>query len=209
MALQILQQQQGSVRILALNGRLDTETAADLELTIQDLIGAGERHFVIDLDAISYVSSAGLRVLLMLAKELDAGRGSLRLAGLSSAVAQVFDVAGFTAMFAIFLDRATALYDHPQATADPELAVAAAKLLRAQSRSTSDETAQAAQELAQRAARLLGVEPPKSVPPSKSRKAPPAKPQPFKTTNPPATRTQAPATSGLIGKLRHLFGGKR
>ncbi len=210
MALQIHQQQQGGVRILALSGRLDTETAADLELTIQDLMTAGERHFVMDLDGISYVSSAGLRVLLMLAKQLDAGRGSLRLAGLSAAVAQVFDVAGFTAMFAIFPDRAAALNDHPDASPDPALALAAGKLLGTGSpvSAPSDGANRDANELAHHAAKLLGAQPPPKTPPA-------SKPRSTATVKPQAAvarPSQAPPNSpapGLIGKLRHLFGEKR
>ena len=76
MAFAIEQEQQGAVRILALSGRLDTETSADLELALQDLQAAGANHFLIDMAEIGYVSSAGLRVLLALAKQLDGGRGS-------------------------------------------------------------------------------------------------------------------------------------
>ena len=76
MAIQIEQEQVGSVRVLELSGRLDTETAVDVELALQDLLAAGEREFLIDLSGIGYVSSAGLRVLLSLAKHLDGGKGS-------------------------------------------------------------------------------------------------------------------------------------
>jgi len=49
MTIEIRQEQQGEVRILALSGRLDTETSADLELALQDLQADGATHFVIDL----------------------------------------------------------------------------------------------------------------------------------------------------------------
>jgi len=109
MTIEIRQEQHGDVRLLALSGRLDTETAADLELALQDLQADGASHFVIDLADIGYVSSAGLRVLLALAKQLDGGRGSLKLCALNEAVRQVFDVAGFSRMFAIFPNRDAAL----------------------------------------------------------------------------------------------------
>ncbi len=95
MGLEIAQELEGAVRILALRGRLDTDTSADLELAMQDLLGAGERVFLIDLREVGYVSSAGLRVLLAVAKKLEGSKGSMRLCGLNPAVAQVFDVAGF------------------------------------------------------------------------------------------------------------------
>src|SRR6185369_17648506 len=118
MAFAIQQEQQGAVRILALSGRLDTETSADLELALADLQAAGATHFLIDMADIGYVSSAGLRVLLSLAKQLDGGKGSLRLCGLNAAVTQVFDVAGFSKLFAIFPDRVAALPKVVQGRAD-------------------------------------------------------------------------------------------
>ena len=104
MALEIRDEPVGEIRVLSLVGRLDTDTAADLELAVQDLIDAGAKDFLVDLSGVGYVSSAGLRVLLMLGKSID-GKGSLRLCGLNPTVRQVFDVAGFTQLFAISANR--------------------------------------------------------------------------------------------------------
>lgn len=101
MALDINQDDQGSVKILTLIGRLDTETAPDFELAAHDLLEAGARHFVVDLGQISYVSSAGLRVLLALAKKVE-GQGVLRLASLQPVVKEVFEKSGFARLFQIF-----------------------------------------------------------------------------------------------------------
>src|SRR5215468_2382102 len=109
MTIAIEQEEQGDFRVLALSGRLDTETSADLELALSDLQAAGANRFIIDLANIGYVSSAGLRVLLALAKQLDGGRGVLRLCSLNGSVQEVFDVAGFSRMFAIFPTRDAAL----------------------------------------------------------------------------------------------------
>ena len=108
MALDIRQEQVGEVHVLVLSGRLDTDTSADLELVVQDLLQEGAKSFVVDLAGVGYVSSAGLRVLLMLGKSVD-GKGGLRLSGLNATVKQVFDVAGFTQLFAIFANRDAAL----------------------------------------------------------------------------------------------------
>lgn len=114
--MEIVQETLGAVQVLAPSGRLDTDSSADFELAVQDLLGADARHFVVDLANISYVSSAGLRVLLMLGKSVD-GKGSLRVAGLNPQVKQVFDIAGFTKLFAMYADREAALAGHPQADA--------------------------------------------------------------------------------------------
>lgn len=146
MALAIGEERVGSTCLLVLDGRLDTETSADLELAVQDLLQAGERRFVIDLAGVGYVSSAGLRVLLMLAKTVD-GNGSLRLAALNPTVRQVFDVAGFTPLFVIHADRAGALGS--EARAAPANAAAA-------SNATGDAAAVRHADVAGQAAALLG-----------------------------------------------------
>ena len=216
MAIEIRQEEVGEVRVLALSGRLDTETSADLELALQDLQGAGAAHFVIDLGDIGYVSSAGLRVLLALAKQLDGGRGSLKLCALNEAVGQVFDVAGFSRMFAIFPDRDAALGAAAPAPAkapakaapEPGLAQRAASLLGAGESATATDPSSAA--LAGSAAQLLGVkraakpgaEATKPRPAPKAKAAPPSappKPQP----------DAAGAAPGVLGKFRNLFGNKK
>jgi stage II sporulation protein AA (anti-sigma F factor antagonist) len=147
--------QVGAVSIVAPEGRLDTGSASDLELALSDLETAGSRHFLIDLAGISYVSSAGLRVLLMLAKRVD-GSGSLRLAGLNPQVQQVFDIAGFTKIFRIFPDRAAALRDHPAAAeSGPPLGRLAATLMGA--RVDPPPSNPAEQAVAAAAADLLGA----------------------------------------------------
>ena len=157
MALEIREEVVDSIRLLVLSGRLDTDTSADLELALQDLLQAGERQFVVDLAGVGYVSSAGLRVLLMLGKSVE-GNGSLRLAALNPTVRTVFDVAGFTQLFSIFPDRAKAL-GGPQRVAAPSRenrSDVAARLLGATDKVAPGKPADA--ELVKRSARLLGAD---------------------------------------------------
>ena len=123
---------QGAVQILAPVGRMDTDSSGDVDLAIHDLWQADARHFVLDLAKVGYISSAGLRVFLSLAKKLEGGAGSLRIAGLNPQIKQVFDISGFTKLFSIYPDRAAAMKDHPNAAA-PALDVGkvAAKLMGA------------------------------------------------------------------------------
>lgn len=213
MAFGIEQEEQGAVRILALSGRLDTETSADLELALQDLQAAGATHFLIDLAEIGYVSSAGLRVLLALAKQLDGGRGSLRLCELNAAVTQVFDVAGFSKLFSIYPTRAAALAGHVEATPDPSLARRVASLIGAPETDSAGVNPKSA-ELARAAAQLLAAEKAgnaakPAVEPAKSK--PPSAAQPKPASTPVQAPQAAPAgeAPGVLGKLKNLFGGKR
>ncbi|MBX3691697.1 STAS domain-containing protein [Dokdonella sp.] len=165
MALEIREEKAEPFCVLALVGRLDTETAADLELAVQDLLQAGQRHLVLDLAGIGYVSSAGLRVLLALAKAVE-GNGSVRLAGLNAAVRQVFDVAGFTRLFVIHPDRKSALANPPVGVAaaapaaapTPTAAPAAASAPAAAPAPAPPEPAAGIDPLTAAAARLLGVD---------------------------------------------------
>lgn len=156
MALTIKEEAVGEVRVLSLAGRLDTDTSADLELAVQDLLDAGANSFVLDLAGVGYVSSAGLRVLLMLGKKVD-GSGSLRLSGLNPTVRQVFDVAGFTQLFAIFANREAALAGNtrPPPKKENPLATAAARLLAAPAGRTGASAPDPA--FVARVAGLLGV----------------------------------------------------
>lgn len=204
MGLEIVQEQQDALRILALRGRLDTDTSADLELAVQDLLAAGARDFLIDLGGVSYVSSAGLRVLLALAKQLEGSKGRLRLCTLSPAVYQVFEVAGFSKLFAILKDRsaaagASAARQAPAPPAAPTLAQHAARILRVRAADPARSTTAAA--LAREASQLLGVR----------QAAAGAAPAPAVAAMPaPASAPAAPGAekSGVFGKLRGVFGKK-
>jgi anti-anti-sigma factor len=210
MAFGIEQEQQGEVRILALSGRLDTETSADLELALQDLQAAGAAHFLIDMAAIGYVSSAGLRVLLALAKQLDGGRGSLRLCELNPAVMEVFDVAGFSRLFSIYPTRAAALAGQVEAAPDTSLAKSVASLIGASEPSGNASPGSA--DLARAAAQLLaGGKGNAAKPAVEAAKPKPQAPQPKPAPGPSPAPKAAPADDapGVLGKLKNLFGSKR
>ncbi|MEP6940708.1 MAG: STAS domain-containing protein [Rudaea sp.] len=201
MGLEIAQEQQDALRILALRGRLDTDTSADLELAVQDLLAAGARDFLIDLGEVSYVSSAGLRVLLALAKQLEGSKGRLRLCALGPAVLQVFEVAGFSKLFVILKDRAaaTAGADKPAAPPQPSLAQQVTRILRVGMLAPAH-TSQAAA-LARDTAQLLGVRhATNAAAASRAASAVPA----AQPAGPPSGATNA----GVLGKLRGVFGKK-
>lgn len=108
MAVTIRDEQAGSVAVVAIDGRLDGAAAPQLDDHLVSAIGRGSA-LVLDLSGLDYVSSAGLRVLLKVAKQAKAAKKHLALAGITSAVKEVFDISGFTAIFAIHSDRAGAV----------------------------------------------------------------------------------------------------
>jgi len=114
-AISIGQERQGGVLIVSLSGRLDNESAADFELFVQEALAAGERHLLLDLADLGYMSNAGIRAVGTLAKSLNTPTTSLRVSGVAPAVRQVLDAAGVGILLDIRADRAAALADHPAA----------------------------------------------------------------------------------------------
>ena len=87
--------QNGEKTTLTLSGRLDTTTAPILqEALIPELDTA--KHIELDFTELAYVSSAGLRVLLMGEKTAKAKGGKQTLVNVSAEIMEVFDMTGFT-----------------------------------------------------------------------------------------------------------------
>ncbi len=106
--LQVNDSREGEAVVLNLIGRLDSATAGDLEFACEPHV-SGPTHLLLDMEGIQYVSSAGLRVFLMVAKKLQKTGGELVLCGMSAGVREVFDIAGFSRIFKIEPDRAAGL----------------------------------------------------------------------------------------------------
>ena len=84
---------------LALDGRLNTTTAATLENAVNEL-PAEITELVMDMEKVAYVSSAGLRVLLA-AQKLMNKKGSVLLTGVCEDVMEVFEMTGFADILTI------------------------------------------------------------------------------------------------------------
>ena len=79
--------------IIALEGRLDTNTAPQLEAEIKSSLG-GITELVFELNGLEYISSAGLRVLLSAQKTMNK-QGKMIIHGTSEEIMEIFDVTGF------------------------------------------------------------------------------------------------------------------
>jgi anti-sigma B factor antagonist len=96
------------VTIVSISGSVDTFTSEHLMKTFERLIGEGQTKLIADLKDTEYVSSAGLRVFLANMKEARARGGDLRLVALRTPVLRVMQLTGFTKIFGIDEDIATA-----------------------------------------------------------------------------------------------------
>ena len=83
----------GSDLTLSLAGRLDTTTAPQLEAELKESL-AGVKHLVLDVKALEYLSSAGLRVLLSTQKLMNK-QGSMVVRGANETITEIFEVTGF------------------------------------------------------------------------------------------------------------------
>ena len=91
----------GNVVIVKLAGRLDSSAAQAAEDGFAKVDGGAPPRLAIDLSRLDYISSAGLRVLLVVAKRIQQSSGKLVLFGLGSHVSEVFSISGFDRIFAI------------------------------------------------------------------------------------------------------------
>jgi stage II sporulation protein AA (anti-sigma F factor antagonist) len=99
----------GAVRVVAPVGRIDTTTSGAVEDALRSTVNEGGRDIVVDFDRVDYISSAGLRVFLVLAKRLRDLRGRLVLCAMPEPVRQVFHLAGFMPLFDIERTRDAAV----------------------------------------------------------------------------------------------------
>jgi anti-anti-sigma factor len=86
---------------VTVSGRLDTVTAADFEKTLTPYFSSPDLKLILDCNAMEYISSAGLRVVLMAHKTLTSNGGCFVIRNLSKEVRSVFDMIGFSHILTI------------------------------------------------------------------------------------------------------------
>ncbi|MBQ7646894.1 MAG: STAS domain-containing protein [Clostridia bacterium] len=97
--LKIATSKEGGEYTFTLEGRLDTITSPDLQTKINEVV-ADANKLTLDLAGLEYISSAGLRVLLGAAQEMEE-KGDVVVRDLTPPVREVFDLTGFSKLFII------------------------------------------------------------------------------------------------------------
>jgi anti-sigma B factor antagonist len=98
----------GGVTVVTVDGSIDSKTAPELQQKILEAT-AGTNMMVIDLSAVSFVSSAGLRVLLMVYRQVKSKDGKVILAGVSEEIKDVMSMTGFITFFELAETEAEAI----------------------------------------------------------------------------------------------------
>jgi len=91
----------GEITILGIAGEINFATSPALEQAVAAGVAAGRRLILLDLGAVRYVSSAGLRAILVGAKRAKAAGGGLAIFGLQPSVREVFLLSGFERMMPV------------------------------------------------------------------------------------------------------------
>jgi anti-sigma B factor antagonist len=105
----INQESEGNIVILALEGRLDTLNFALLEKEMKLLIEKSQKNIVLDCLDLDYVSSSGLRILLKSLKLVDTVQGRFTICSLQPQIVQIFKISGFDHLFEIYPGRKEAV----------------------------------------------------------------------------------------------------
>lgn len=99
--MEIAQEEINGVVCLKLSGRLDADSAPLAETKLRELMQQGKSRLLFDLGGLDYISSAGLRVILLAVKGLQATKGKVVLSALTPYVREIFDVSNFSSIIPI------------------------------------------------------------------------------------------------------------
>lgn len=90
---------EGERLTLTLSGRLDTNSSPALEAELKQSVG-GVKELIFDFSGVEYISSAGLRILLVAQKVMNR-QGSMKLIGVNDDIMEVFEITGFSDILTI------------------------------------------------------------------------------------------------------------
>ncbi len=93
--MEIPTEQANGAMILIPSGRIDGQNALDFQASIDKAIGESNQPVILELSDLNYISSAGLRVILLLAKTLSSRSIHFSICAIAPAVKEVFEISGF------------------------------------------------------------------------------------------------------------------
>ncbi len=94
-----------NIKIIKLNGRIDGVSSEDINIFIAEYLDKGNRRVILDFNEVNYISSAGLRVLLVNQKKITSAGGEIFFYQLPPYIKDVFKLSGFLKLFKIVEDE--------------------------------------------------------------------------------------------------------
>jgi stage II sporulation protein AA (anti-sigma F factor antagonist) len=101
----IIEEKVGKVTVIAADGRMDSTNSPKLQDHVAAVLTADASSVLLDLGKVDYISSAGFRSLLILAKQSRQSNRPFVLCGLTPKVKQLFDLGGFLELLPITATR--------------------------------------------------------------------------------------------------------
>ena len=102
------------VRFVRASGRIDAAAVPSIQTAVREAAASGARYVIVDLSDVTFMSSSGLRILLLLARELRKQGGDVTLCSARPHVAEVFRLTGFDQIFELHPSREAAVEACPQ-----------------------------------------------------------------------------------------------
>lgn len=107
--MEITEQRQGDIIVLIPVGRINNDTSPEFQPKLLDSVGSAGSKVLIDFSGVEYISSAGLRALMMASKQSKATNGHLAVAGLTPMVKEIFAISRFAFVVQVFETTAEAI----------------------------------------------------------------------------------------------------
>jgi len=89
----------GQAAVVQVAGRIDAAGSTVFEAHCKKLIDKGDTTIILDFSELEYLSSAGLRAVLTIAKKAKPAGGKIIISGLAGGAKEIFDISGFSSMF--------------------------------------------------------------------------------------------------------------
>ena len=100
---------EGANLIVDVEGRVDGTNAMDFQSALEAAIQPSDQGVILDMKELQYISSAGLRVILLIAKSLQKQSAKLMGCSLSESVREIFAISGFDKIVPVHESRGDAL----------------------------------------------------------------------------------------------------
>jgi anti-sigma B factor antagonist len=106
--MEMSEQRQGDITILIPVGRINNDTSTSFQPRLLESVAPAGSKVLIDFSNVEYISSAGLRALMMAAKQSKANNGRLAVASLTPMVKEIFTISRFSVVVQVFETMAEA-----------------------------------------------------------------------------------------------------
>lgn len=107
--MEIREKQTGGVYIIEVEGKLDSKTSSQMEKCLVSAIDNGNKEIILDFTALDFISSAGLRVLLIGVKKLKLVNGKIVLVSVKDYIKEILEISGFHTLFQVYPNLEEAL----------------------------------------------------------------------------------------------------